>query len=955
MFSLSFLGGAVLERGGSPLVGRIVQRRRVALLAFLASSNGRPVSRDKLIACLWPESGAAQARHSLSDSVHVIRKALGEGAVLVEGDELRLAPEVVSCDVWRFEAALAAGDLEQAVRLYAGPFLDGFFVGGDALEFEGWAASERRRLGRAYVGALERLAERAIAAGEPRRAAEWWNRLCVEEPDNSRAVLGLMTALTAAGDRAGALRQAEEHTGHLKSEYGAEPDPTVTALVRRLQEAPETWVPGAAMPGRGTGATTAADASRTSVKRTFAPWRAFLGAAAAAILVLLTAFYVAQRQHGADLSLEETLATDAAPGIAVLPFSVNDPALETWREGMVDLLSVNLDGVPDLRAIDNRTVLARWGEAVPDTVGADLATALAVARRTGARYALMGSVVALGTNMRMTADVYEVKDGTRLGRGQVEGAPDSILSLVDRLTLEVVKALPRQASVLADVDLAELTTDSLAALKAYLSGEALYRRTDFKAAATAYERAIASDSTFALAWARLNDTCGWGSGSELCGQEPWDFGDFLSRLPARRAEVLAAYQEIIDLGPVQGIAAREKMVRKYPDDPDAWYRLGDAYEHFGDWALVDRTEGDRALERAIALAPTTSAEPYIHLIEHALADADSARVARLMEAYESLALKTASYEPAVIRLAFALGFGDLATRARTRATLDTIPTETLQRAIFYLGHPRLHDVSEEAMHVLRARPDHSAAANFDLFFRRGKLRAALESANDPEYPPSNRALLTYWLYQAGMDFPPEGLKQVLAAGAPDTTDVWFRPTFLLVGVYAVDRGRWDEYEIALDRERARIRRHLAEGDSIGVRRHEGMARALEGYALWKRGQKQEAIRALEVAQRQINGFERGLGTGGLNLTVRRWLGELMLEVDRPRDAERYFKSLPGDPFAALRLGKVYEDLGEHEKSRASYEYALLSWQDADPELQPRIQEARRARARLPKPLPRESP
>jgi tetratricopeptide (TPR) repeat protein len=134
-----------------------------------------------------------------------------------------------------------------------------------------------------------------------------------------------------------------------------------------------------------------------------------------------------------------------------------------------------------------------------------------------------------------------------------------------------------------------------------------------------------------------------------------------------------------------------------------------------------------------------------------------------------------------------------------------------------------------------------------------------------------------------------------------------------------------------------------------------MARALEGYAHWKRGQKEEAIRALEAAHWEINGFERGRIAPWFspNVTIRWWLGELMLEVGRPRDAERYFKSITADPFAALRLGRVYEELDEFEKARASYEYALLSWQDADPELQPRIQEARQGLARLPKPLRRE--
>ena len=90
-----------------------------------------------------------------------------------------------------------------------------------------------------------------------------------------------------------------------------------------------------------------------------------------------------------------------------------------------------------------------------------------------------------------------------------------------------------------------------------------------------------------------------------------------------------------------------------------------------------------------------------------------------------------------------------------------------------------------------------------------------------------------------------------------------------------------------------------------------------------------------------------------NVRLRWWLGNLLLEVGRPRDAERYFKSIAADPLAALRLARVHENLGEFEKARSSYEFALLSLQDADPELQPRIMEARQALARLPKPIRRE--
>lgn len=97
--------------------------------------------------------------------------------------------------------------------------------------------------------------------------------------------------------------------------------------------------------------------------------------------------YLARRELGSVLTTEQALAVNAAPGIAVLPFTVQGEGLDVWREGMVDLLSTNLDGAVGLRTIDSRTVLARWREGVTDDRALDLASALDVARRTGARYA----------------------------------------------------------------------------------------------------------------------------------------------------------------------------------------------------------------------------------------------------------------------------------------------------------------------------------------------------------------------------------------------------------------------------------------------------------------------------------------------------------------------------------------------------------------------------------------
>jgi DNA-binding SARP family transcriptional activator len=234
MFTLRLLGGVSLDGPDGPVAGRAALRQRVALLALLAVEHPRPVSRDKLVADVWPESSTDEARHLLRDSLYILRSALGDDSVLGTGNDLRLNPDRLTCDLWEFEAALARDDPESAVAVYHGPFLSGFHLTG-AEEFEHWVGGERSRLGRRYARALEQLAEGQMEAGGPAKAVEWWSRLAREDPYNSRIALRYMQALDAAGDRAGALRHASAHAELLRTELDAAPEREVVALAERLR------------------------------------------------------------------------------------------------------------------------------------------------------------------------------------------------------------------------------------------------------------------------------------------------------------------------------------------------------------------------------------------------------------------------------------------------------------------------------------------------------------------------------------------------------------------------------------------------------------------------------------------------------------------------------------------------------------------------------------------------
>ena len=165
-----------------------------------------------------------------------------------------------------------------------------------------------------------------------------------------------------------------------------------------------------------------------------------------------------------------------------------------------------------------------------------------------------------------------------------------------------------------------------------------------------------------------------------------------------------------------------------------------------------------------------------------------------------------------------------------------------------------------------------------------------------------------------------------------------------VGSYAASRARWQVLRGVLERLQSRAQRLRATGDSSEAGFTEAVRQALEGYAWWRRGQRDNALRLLERSQRA---GRRRLAAGDRQYRLRWWLGRLLLEMGRPREALPYFESLTRTSLPAdYERGRIYEQLGEVERAREAYALFLAPRQQADPMFQPMIQDARAALQRL---------
>ena len=198
-------------------------RKGLGLISYLADARA-PVGRDHMASLLWPEADAEAARSRLRRTLHKIRVAFTVDVIEADRTSLALAPSIEArIDAHAFEAACAAGELNEALRLYAGDFLQGLSIEACAA-FDEWAFFRREALRSRLVQALERLIERELVAGDARAAVAAATRLVGLDPLSESAQRHLINAYLRAGDRTAAQRQYETCARLLKAELGVEPD-----------------------------------------------------------------------------------------------------------------------------------------------------------------------------------------------------------------------------------------------------------------------------------------------------------------------------------------------------------------------------------------------------------------------------------------------------------------------------------------------------------------------------------------------------------------------------------------------------------------------------------------------------------------------------------------------------------------------------------------------------------
>jgi serine/threonine protein kinase/DNA-binding SARP family transcriptional activator len=227
----------------------LAQPRRVALLAYLAAAApGGFHRRDRLLALFWPEEDDARARGALNGAVRFLRREMGRAAIASRGsDEIGIERTACWSDVSAFRAALDADSYEEALALYRGDLLDGFFAEG-AGPFEEWLERERTQLRAAAARAARALAEQREREKNFTTAVSCARRAVDLSGGDERVVRHLLELLDRLGDRAGAVLAYEVFERRMATEFETEPAAETRALIARIRNRASVMLSPQAVP-----------------------------------------------------------------------------------------------------------------------------------------------------------------------------------------------------------------------------------------------------------------------------------------------------------------------------------------------------------------------------------------------------------------------------------------------------------------------------------------------------------------------------------------------------------------------------------------------------------------------------------------------------------------------------------------------------------------------------------
>jgi TolB-like protein/DNA-binding SARP family transcriptional activator/Tfp pilus assembly protein PilF len=499
--------GSLSIRGsdGAELHGLMVQPKRLALLAYLCVATPRGFHRrDALLGLFWPESDEEHARAALRKGLHVLRRAVGETTIVSRGEEdVCVDPQAVWCDAAEFRKHIDEGRLDEAMALYRGDLLPGFFLR-DGPAFERWLESERSRFRELASVAAQRLSADLESQGKLDGAIPWARTAVALSLTDERVLRRLLELLERVGDRTGAIAAYDDFVRRVAAETEIEPSTETQQLVGRIRAGAGGSAVHLATPSRLQLPKTGhrdAPRTRTTASLTAIQWTPRRALHRKALLSA-TAFAVVVAGAGTSWWARETtqLPGDRIESLVVLPFEnlSKDPAQEYFADGMHEAIIDQLGRIGALKKVISRTSALRYRKTDKSVEQ--------IAHELGVDAVVEGSVLSADGGVRITVQLIDGATEKRVWGESYERDLRHVLAL----QAEVARAIAEEIRVtLSPADHARLAGARVVkpeAYQLYLIGNfKLGQQTEsaFREALQNFRQATEIDPAYAAAYAGI--------------------------------------------------------------------------------------------------------------------------------------------------------------------------------------------------------------------------------------------------------------------------------------------------------------------------------------------------------------------------------------------------------------------------------------------------------------------
>jgi serine/threonine protein kinase/tetratricopeptide (TPR) repeat protein len=596
-----------------------------------------------------------------------------------------------------------------------------------------------------------------------------------------------------------------------------------------------------------------------------------------------------------------------------------DPVFdEMLREG----LSVQLEQSPFLTLVSDQQVrqVLRLMDRPPET-RLTPEVAQEICERTGGTAVLEGSIASLGSQYVLWLRARNCHTGDILGQEQAQAEKkEEVLTALTRIAALVRARLGESLATIREhsTPLAEATTPSLEALKAYSASRTVVYTRGFGAAIPELQRAIAIDPQFAMAQADLGFYY-WNMGQTELGagyvRNAYALRDRVS--DRERLFILFLYDRQVTGNLQKELETLESWAQTYPRDFLPWGLLGG----WGTRGTGLYERGIQACEQALRIDPDLT-PAFNNVIELNICLGRFAEAAAALQRAAERKVEIPFFLVARYYLAFFDGdqAGMKREIDRAHGTLETEDWTSHNQALVLARSGQMRNARLRWRHTIELTEQNGnrekaaiyqaaeAVCEAHLGNRdraQDRARAALELAKgrDVEYAAA------FALALAGDSSGSQSLADDLAKRFPEDTPVQFEYLPTLYALLALgNKGPSD----AIERLQTALPYDLAMPGTVFFAKFGGLYPAyVRGLAYLEAGRGREA--AAE--------FQKILDHRGIVLAD------------------------PVGALAHLQLARALVSLGQKDRARSAYQDFLTIWKDADADI-PVLEQATAEYARL---------